>query len=170
MWLILENYIHINLWAKHRHQERKNIFSFNWIFDEYSKSKLLAFLNQSIDHVYGNLVYDEDPLLHCLESTQHSWVLDPNYIKAQVVMVRKATWPPPWSHLVRLQNHHLTTVLLENTKFEPLSLETQCPHIWRVFLYLVRTLEGYKRPLAHPTKGLDLQYMLDLVVGSFAWC
>lgn len=33
-------------------------------------------------------------------------------------------------------------------------------------LYLVRTLEGYKRPLAHPTKGLDLKYMLDLTRGN----
>ena len=33
--------------------------------------------------MYGNLAYDEDSLLHCLEPTQHSWVLDPNYIKAQ---------------------------------------------------------------------------------------
>ena len=35
------------------------------------------------------------PLLHCLEPTQHTWVLDPNYIKAQVVMIRKATRLPP---------------------------------------------------------------------------
>jgi hypothetical protein len=26
---------------------------------------------------------------------KHSWVLDPNYIKAQVEMARKATWPAP---------------------------------------------------------------------------
>jgi hypothetical protein len=29
-------------------------------------------------------------------------------------------------------------------------------------LSLVRTLEGYKRPLVHPTKGLHLQYIFDL--------
>lgn len=33
-------------------------------------------------------------------------------------------------------------------------------------LYLVRTLEGYKRPLAYPTKGLDFKYMLDLAQGN----
>jgi hypothetical protein len=109
--------IHISLWAKHRYQERKNIFSLNWIFYEYSKSKLLASLNQSIGPVYGNLAYDEDPHLHCLEPTQHRWVLDPNYIKAQVVMVGKATWLPPWSYLVRLQNHHLAT--RESTPLHP---------------------------------------------------
>ena len=43
-----------------------------------------------------------------------------------------------------------------------LSLETQCPHILRALLSLVRTLEGYKRPLAHPSKGLDLQFILDI--------
>jgi hypothetical protein len=61
---------------------------------EYSKSKLLAPLNQSIGPMYSNLAYDEDPHLHCLEPIQHSWVLDPNYIKAQVVMVGKATRLP----------------------------------------------------------------------------
>jgi hypothetical protein len=59
--------------------------------------------------VYDNLAYDEEPLLHCLEPTQHSWVLDPNYIKAQVRMVRKATQLPPWSLPVRLQNYHLAS-------------------------------------------------------------
>ena len=49
----------------------------------------VASLNQSIGSMY------EDLRLHCLEPTQHSWVLDPNYIKTQVVVVRKATWPPP---------------------------------------------------------------------------
>ena len=44
--------------------------SLNWIFDEYSKSKPLASLNQSLGPVYDNLVYDEDPHLHCLE-VQH---------------------------------------------------------------------------------------------------
>jgi hypothetical protein len=58
--------------------------------------KLLTSLNQSIGPVYGNnLAYDEDPHLHCLEPTQNSWVLDPNYIKGQVVMVGKATRLPP---------------------------------------------------------------------------
>ena len=33
----------------------------------------------------------------CLEPTQYSCVLYPNYIKAQVVMVCKATWPSPGS-------------------------------------------------------------------------
>ena len=32
-----------------------SLFSLNWIFDEYSKSKPLAFLNQSIGPVYDNL-------------------------------------------------------------------------------------------------------------------
>jgi hypothetical protein len=59
------------------------------------QSQILASLNQSIGPVYGNLAYDEDPHLHCLEPTQHSWVLDPNYIKAPVVMIRKATRIPP---------------------------------------------------------------------------
>jgi hypothetical protein len=57
--------------------------------------------------VYGNLAYDEDPHLHCLELTQRSWVLDPNYIEAQVVMVGKATRLPPWSHLVNQTPLHL---------------------------------------------------------------
>jgi hypothetical protein len=86
---------HISLWAKHRYQERENIYSLNQTFHEYSKSKLLASLNQSIGFVYGNLAYDEDSHLHCLKPTQHSWVLHSNYIKAQVVMVHKATRLPP---------------------------------------------------------------------------
>ena len=56
----------------------------------------------------------------------------------------------------------LSAILLENTKSEPLSLETQCPHILRALLCLVRTLKGNKRPLAHPIKGLGLDYILEL--------
>ena len=88
---------------------RNNIISLNWVFNEYSKSNSLASLNQSIGIVYEDLEYDEDPHLHCMEPTQHSWNLDPNYIKVQVVMVRIATWPSPWSHPVRLQIHHLAS-------------------------------------------------------------
>ena len=68
----------------------------------------------------------------------------------------------PWDH-TESEWVELSAVLLENKKCEPLSLETQCPHILRALLYLVRTLQGIKRPLAHPTRGLDLNYMLDLV-------
>ena len=68
----------------------------------------------------------------------------------------------PWDH-TESEWVELSAVLLENSKSEPLSLEAQCPHILRALLYLVRTLQGVKRPLAHPTKGLDLAYMLDLV-------
>ena len=82
-------------------------FSFKWICDEDSKSKPLGSVNQTTGSVYDNLACDEDSQLHCLEPRQHRWVLDPNYIKAQVVMVRKATRPPTWSHPVCLQNHHL---------------------------------------------------------------
>lgn len=71
----------------------------------------------------------------------------------------------PWDH-TQSEWVELSAVLLENMKSEPLSLEAQCPHILRALLYLVRTLRGNKRPLAHPTKGLDLQYMLELVRGK----
>ena len=74
---------------------KKLFFNLDWTYDEYSKSKPLASLNQSIGPMYDNLAYDEDPHLHCLEPTQYSWVLESNYIEAQVVIVRKATWPPP---------------------------------------------------------------------------
>ena len=68
----------------------------------------------------------------------------------------------PWDH-TESEWVELSAVLLENIKSEPLSLETQCPHILRALLYLVRLLKGNKRPLAHPTKGLDLPCMLELV-------
>ena len=32
----------------------------------------VAFLNQSIGHLYHDLTYDEDPHLHCFKPTQHS--------------------------------------------------------------------------------------------------
>ena len=35
-------------------------------------------LKRSLGPVYDNLAYDEDPHLHCLEPTQHSWVPDAN--------------------------------------------------------------------------------------------
>ena len=34
--------------------------------------------------MYDDLRYDEDPNLHCLEPTQHSWVKDSSYIKAHM--------------------------------------------------------------------------------------
>ena len=109
IWLI-QKIKRIKRWLWNKHNYHGKLFiSLDWIFDEYSKSKLLASLNQFIGYVYDDLAYDEDSHLHCLEPTQHSWVLDPNYIKAQVVKVRKATWPPPWSHLVHLQNHDLAS-------------------------------------------------------------
>ena len=64
------------------------------MFDVYSKSKLLVSLNQFIGPMYDNLANDEDPHRHCLEPTQHSWVLDPNHIKVQVEVVGKATRLP----------------------------------------------------------------------------
>lgn len=67
----------------------------------------------------------------------------------------------PWDH-TESEWVELSAVLLESTTSEPLSLETQCPHILRALLSLVRTLQGNKRPLAHPTKGLGLGYLLDL--------
>ena len=67
----------------------------------------------------------------------------------------------PWEH-IEVEWVEMSAVLLENTKFDPLSLETECFHILRALLSLVRTLEGYKRPLALPSKGLHLQYILDI--------
>jgi hypothetical protein len=51
--------------------------SLNWIFVQYAKSISLA-LNQSVRPMYDDHAYDEDPHLHCMEPTQHSWVLDPS--------------------------------------------------------------------------------------------
>ena len=55
----------------------------------------------------------------------------------------------------------MSAFLLENTKSNPLSLEIECSHNWRSLLYFAGILEGYKRPLAHSSKGLDLQYLLN---------
>ena len=63
---------------------------------KYSKSNSLASLIWSLDPVYHDLAYDKDTHFHCIELTQHNWVLDPS--KAQLLTLRKATWPPPWSH------------------------------------------------------------------------
>lgn len=67
----------------------------------------------------------------------------------------------PWDH-TDIEWREMSTILLESTKNEPLSLEHDCPHILRVFSHLVRTVEGFNRPLSHPTRGLDLEYMLEL--------
>ena len=67
----------------------------------------------------------------------------------------------PWDHTDK-EWLEMSAILLDNTKSEPLSLELECPHILRAFLYLIRILEGYSRPLSHPTRGLDLQYILQL--------
>ena len=55
----------------YRYKEKE--CSFNWIFHAHSKSKPLVFWNQSLGPMYEDLVYDEDPHLHCLELTQHNW-------------------------------------------------------------------------------------------------
>ena len=87
MWLIHRE-IYICLWANHRHEEKTRRPHLN------IQVEATSFLNQSLGPMYDNLAHNEDLHLHCLEPTQHSWGLDPNYIKTQVVMVRKATWPP----------------------------------------------------------------------------
>lgn len=51
---------------------------------------------------------------------------------------------------------------MENANSGPLSLEATCLHILRVFVVLARTLEGFNHPFVHPTKGLNLEYILDL--------
>ena len=56
----------------------------------------------------------------------------------------------------------MSTLLLENTRNEPLSLERECPHILRAFLSLVRSLEGSNRPLSHSTRGLHGEYIMEL--------
>lgn len=66
----------------------------------------------------------------------------------------------PWDH-TDAEWVEMSAVLLENVKMDPLSLENECPHILRAIMYLVRILEGHKRPLAHPTKGLGNQYLLE---------
>ena len=164
MWLIETTCIHISIWIKHRYQE-KNIISFNWIFDEYSKSKPLASCNQSIGSVYDDdLAYDEDPHLHYLEPTQHSWVLDPKYIKAQVVMIRKATRPPPWSHPVRLQNHHLASQ-------EPTPLNPGKWPLCALGTYLLGSMNRMTRKKAltsHPNATLNQPYM-EVVKAAMRW-
>ena len=57
--------------------------------------------------MYDDLAYDEDPHFHCLESTQHSWILDVRHIKAQLVMMCKShvsTFMIPPISLVKLSS------------------------------------------------------------------
>jgi hypothetical protein len=65
----------------------------------------------------------------------------------------------PWDH-TETEWQDMCDVPLKNTNSEPLSLEYECLHILRAILYLVRTLEGYSRPLPHPEKGLHGEYIL----------
>ena len=53
-------------------------------------------------------------------------------------------------------------MLLENVKMDPLLLENKCPHVLKANMHLVQTLDGHKRPFAHPTKGLTPEYRLEL--------
>lgn len=69
--------------------------------------------------------------------------------------------PAPWDH-TQSEWRDMSVVLLQNIKMEPTSLEGECPHILRALLYLVRSLEGFNRPLAHPTRGLHGEYMREL--------
>ena len=79
---LIYKYIHISMSSKIGIRRRKKPSK---IFDEYLKSKPLAFLNQSLGLVYDDFAHDEDSHLYCLEPTQdclepiqHSWVLDPS--------------------------------------------------------------------------------------------
>jgi hypothetical protein len=67
---LIHREIHISLWAKHRHKEKTRRPQLNIQVEPTS------FLNQSLCHVYDGFAHDEDLHLHCLEPTQHSWVLD----------------------------------------------------------------------------------------------
>jgi hypothetical protein len=67
----------------------------------------------------------------------------------------------PWDHSEQ-EWVEISVVLLENTKSDNLSLERECPHILRAFLQLVRNMEGFRRPLSHPIKGLHVENILGL--------
>lgn len=67
----------------------------------------------------------------------------------------------PWDH-TQSEWRDMSAVLLQNTRIEPPSLEGECPHILRALLYLVRSLEGFNRPLSHPTRGLHGEYIMEL--------
>ena len=59
-------------------KERIFLASIRYLMNIQSQNTTVASLNQYIGPVYDDLGYDEDPHLHCLEPTQHSWVLDPS--------------------------------------------------------------------------------------------
>lgn len=67
----------------------------------------------------------------------------------------------PWEHSEQ-EWLEMSAVLLQNTKEEPLSLERECPHILRAFFCLFRNMDGFRRPLSHPTLGLHEEYIMGL--------
>ena len=75
-------------------KEIKHLASIEYLMNNQSQYHI--FLN-----VYDYLACDENPHLHCLEPTQHSWVLDPSYIKAQHGHIQNPTLddrPRIWIH------------------------------------------------------------------------
>ena len=64
--LDIKRYNYISLWAKHSYQERKK----KLVSIEYLRNIQIQY------PVYNSLAYNEDPHLHCLEPSQHSWVAE----------------------------------------------------------------------------------------------
>ena len=49
--------------------------------------------------------------------------------------------------------------MIENAKNEPSSLESECPHIIRVFKHIFQNVHSRSRPLAHHERGLTIKYI-----------
>ena len=67
----------------------------------------------------------------------------------------------PWEHSEH-EWSKFESILIENIKDQPTSLENDCPHIIRVFKFFFHNMDGRSRPLAYLARGLTMDYICSL--------
>jgi hypothetical protein len=60
--------------------------------------------------------------------------------------------PSPWDHIEE-EWSCMSSILLLNISLDAWALDKECPHIMRVIMYLIRTLERRNRPSNHKFKS-----------------
>ncbi len=139
----------------------RNYIVYKMALKEWDEKVLAARANfEALRRRHVDMALEEFDRSNKKREEESKWKWSPLY-----QIVRK--WPipnfraAPWDH-TESEWRDMCDVLLQNTTDEPQSLEVECPHILRVLLSLVRSLQGFDRPISHPTRGLTKEYIVQL--------
>ena len=85
------------------------------------------------------------------------WLWSPLYRIFRLWHVRNVV-EGPWEH----SDHEWSifhSILIKHAKYEPSSLENDCPHIISVFKFIFQNVHSRSRPLIHPEKVSTTEYI-----------